>query len=286
MEITVNDEVIPASLFEQERDRLHMDENSPPYHELEDIVRDNLVSRTLIRQAAKKAGIEISAKEIDESLADLKEEAGSEDLFYRRYGITSEQENLVKEEIDLTLQVEKFLEEITKDVAPPTDAEIEEYFQQHQAELSVPEEIEASHIVKNVHCEDEAPEAFNEMREVRKKLVDGADFAETVAAHSDAKDNNGELGRFQQGQILPELETIAFSMSKGEISPVFPSQFGYHIVKVTDHTPARPQTLDEARNTVREKILYNRKNKTIEEWVDTAESKATISIREEAEESS
>ncbi|MEM8953698.1 MAG: peptidyl-prolyl cis-trans isomerase [Verrucomicrobiota bacterium] len=285
MEITVNDEIIPASLFEQERDRLHMDENSPPYHELEEIVRDNLISRTLIRQAAKKAGLKVTSQEIEESLADLKQEAGSEDLFYRRYGITNEQEHLVKEEIDLTLQVEKFLEQITKDVPNPSDAEIQDYFNAHQADLTVPEEVEASHIVKNVHCEDEAPEAYAEMRLVRENLINGADFAKLVAAHSDAKDNNGELGSFQQGQILPELETISFSMRPGEISPVFPSQFGYHIVKVTAHTPSRPQTLEEAQATIREKILYNRKNIAIEKWVDGAEAEATISIREDPDKS-
>jgi parvulin-like peptidyl-prolyl isomerase len=281
MEITVNDEIIPESLFEQERDRLHMEEDSPPYHELEEIVRDNLISRTLIRQAAKKAGFEVSPDEINESLADLKEEAGSEDLFYRRYGITGDQEHLVKEEIDLTLQVEKFLDQITKDIPQPTDEEIAAYFENHRDELSIPEEVEASHIVKNVHCEHDAPDAFKAMRSIRQELLGGADFAEIASSQSDAPENGGSLGSFQQGQILPEIETISFSMNPGEISPVFPTQFGYHIIKVTNHTESRPQTIDEARDNICEKILFERKNKAIENWVDQAEASASISITDE-----
>ena len=48
MEITVNGEPIPRNLFEQERDRLHMDPDSPPYEELEELLRDPLIARTLI----------------------------------------------------------------------------------------------------------------------------------------------------------------------------------------------------------------------------------------------
>jgi parvulin-like peptidyl-prolyl isomerase len=259
-----------------------MEEDSPPFHELEDIVRDNLISRTLIRQAAKKVGFEVSQKEIEESLADLKDEAGSEELFYRRYGITSEQEHLVKDEIDLTLQVEKFIEQISKDVPSPTDEEIAAYYQEHREELFIPEEVEAAHIVKNVQCEHEGPEAFKEIRRLRHELLAGADFSKIASKHSDAGENGGNLGRFQQGQILPEIETISFSMNPGEISPVFPTQFGYHVVKVIDRSDSRQQTLEEARNTIRERLLFERKNKAIEDWVNQAEADASITIKDES----
>ena len=52
---------------------------------------------------------------------DLIEEAGGEELFYRRYGISEEQEDLVKEEIRITLQVEKFVQDLGSDAAEPTD---------------------------------------------------------------------------------------------------------------------------------------------------------------------
>lgn len=281
MEITVNEETIPASLFEQERDRLHMDPNSPPYEELGDIVRDTLVARTLIRQAAQKKDFEIPDSEIADALEDLIKDAGSKDLFYRRYGIDDGQEDLVKEEIRVTLKVERLIQEISQNAAEPARNEIEAYYEEHGAELIEREETEAMHIVMSPHCEHEAAETYEAMREIRTRLLEGADFEGLAAANSTHNDDGGcKLGWFSRGNMVPEFETIAFSMTPGEISPVFQTQFGYHIVKITGRKEEKRLTLEEARPRIVEALLQDKKNALIEEWVDEEKKKAEITVAE------
>ncbi len=278
MEITVNGEVIPDQVINQEKERLHMEPDSPPYDQLDGIVQDNLIARTLIRQGAAQAEIAIPKEDIDEALADMIEEAGGEDRFYSRYGITVEQEATVRDEIELTLKIERFLANITGQSEEPTAEEIQSFYQEHRDGLKQPEEAEASHIVKNVCCEDEAPQTYEEMRSIRRQLLEGADFLELADQHSMGDERGGYLGRFSRGNMLPEFEAIAFSMNPGEISPIFATQFGYHIVKVTDRTEEKSLDLEEATPAIREELSKRKKEALVEEWVEKAKAEAEISV--------
>ena len=141
--------------------------------------------------------------------------------------------------------------------------------------------MEAAHILKTFHCEHEAPEAFEEMRNIRKELLNGADFAELADKHSDSDESGGHLGQFTRGNMAPEFEAITFSMNSGEISPIFQTAYGYHIVKVIDHSEAKEQSREEAADRIKEHLVIEKKNERIENWVEAAEKDAEISIKKD-----
>ncbi|MFV1996047.1 MAG: peptidylprolyl isomerase, partial [Verrucomicrobiales bacterium] len=271
-----------------------MDPESPPYDELEEIVKNNLVTRALIRQGALESqNIEITEEAIGSSLAEMVEEAGGRDLFFRRYGISEDQESTVRDEIKITLRVEKFLSQLGEAAPGASDRKIESYFKEHRDDLFHQEEIEALHINEGVHCEHEAVEAYETMRTLRRRILEGADFAGVAQEHAentreeDAGDGNvteseeaqpWELGRFGRGNMLPEFETIAFSMAAGELSPVFQTQFGYHLVKVTDRQDQTPLTLEEARPVIAERLLDEARHDLVENWVKTRREESTIAF--------
>ena len=109
------------------------------------------------------------------------------------------------------------------------------------------EQVKASHILVafkgSPAAQKDKPELTEEQAkakadEIRKKLVAGADFAETAKKESDdtgSGSRGGELGSFGRGQMVPEFEEAAFSSKPGEITPVVRTQFGYHIIKVDAH---------------------------------------------------
>ena len=209
------------------------------------------------------------------------EEAGGEDVFYRRYRITSEKKDLVIEEIEITLKIERLLKKIGGSSSEPADEEIKAYHDENTSSLVEAEEVEAMHIVMNVHCEHEAEETYNTIRDVREKLLAGADFEEMAVQHSEnGKADHDKLGRFTRGGMVPEFETVAFSMTPGEISPVFQTQFGYHLVKVTDSRPEKPLSIEEASSRIVERLKHDEKNKLVEEWVEAREKKAEITIED------
>lgn len=90
--------------------------------------------------------------------------------------------------------------------------------------------------------------------EIRRQLVDGADFAALAARYSDDlsnKDNGGELGWFGQGEMVPEFDAAAFALPVGEISEPISTTFGVHLIKVEEKDPERAkdeQTLNSERS--------------------------------------
>jgi len=145
-----------------------------------------------------------------------------------------------KTEVDF--QVDQFL--ATKTFAEmnshlkPTDADLQKYYEAHKSDY---EEVHARHIL--IHTKPLSPsqkeqseaDALAKVQEIRKKIVDGADFAAVASQESDdagSKVKGGDLGTFKHGQMVPPFEQAAFTLKIGELSEPVKSQFGYHLIKV------------------------------------------------------
>lgn len=134
-------------------------------------------------------------------------------------------------------------------------------------------EVRASHIL--VRPKANTPEADAEAKQAieaaRARVVAGEDFAKVAAEVSDcpSKERGGDLGLFGKGRMVKEFEDAAFSQPVNEVGPVIKTQFGYHIVKVTEQKAAEP----EGRLTVR--MLLKR--------IPMAETKDEIRQRLESE---
>lgn len=100
------------------------------------------------------------------------------------------------------------------------------------------EEINASHILIRVSPQDDPKDtllAYQKIQEIRKKAMNGEDFAKLALEYSqDASvaTNQGNLGYFSVLQMVYPFETAAYNTPKGEVSPIVRTQFGYHILKV------------------------------------------------------
>lgn len=97
-------------------------------------------------------------------------------------------------------------------------------------------------------------EALAKAQDLRKKLVDGADFATLAKVESDdagSGANGGDLGTFGHGRMVPAFEQVAFTIPVGEISEPVKSQFGYHIIKVETR---QEKTFVEVRPEIEKKL--------------------------------
>ena len=135
-----------------------------------------------------------------------------------------------------------------------TDEELKDYYEKHKSMFKTEEMVKASHVL--VETEEQA-------NEILEDITDGLSFEEAAEKYSScpSKQNGGGLGQFGRGQMVKEFEDAAFSMQVGEISEPVKTQFGYHIIKLTDHIPARNSEFEEVYKEVKDGFFVEKQEK-------------------------
>jgi parvulin-like peptidyl-prolyl isomerase len=89
---------------------------------------------------------------------------------------------------------------------------------------------------------DQQQARHKQIDDLLKRIQGGANFAALAKQYSEdpgSKDNGGELSAFSRGQMVPEFEAAAFSLTNNQVSDVIKTTYGYHIIKLIDKTPAK-----------------------------------------------
>ncbi len=146
------------------------------------------------------------------------------------------------------------------------EEKMKDYYAINKKEFEKPERVKASHILIRPDLSPTSPTGLSEedAEKFAKKLLAqikaGESFAELAKKYSadpGSKEKGGDLGWFEKGQMVPEFEKIAFALDKGKVSDVFKSQYGYHIVKVTDKDPGFTPTYEKVKNEILKKLQKN-----------------------------
>jgi len=190
--------------------------------------------------------------------------------------LTGPDEQRIRQDVARQTRVTHFLDDLCKNVPAPTEAVIAAYFTEHQAEFMEAEQLHAVHIVRHPRNQEEADKAYADLLQLRPRLLAGGNFMEIAQKESECHDSSPDLGFFPRGQMVPEFETVVFSMNLGEISPIFQTSFGYHIATVLERKPARCKTIDECRTEITAQLHHDLKNDYIGHWVDAKKSVAQI----------
>jgi len=141
---------------------------------------------------------------------------------------------------------------------PP--AEIERYYNDNIDQFSTPEQVQASHILFKTEGKD-VEEVRKAAEAVLEKAKSGADFASLAKQYSEdegSAENGGDLGFFGRDAMVPEFEQAAFTMDVGQISDLIQTQYGFHIIKVTDKRPAVVKPLDEVKAQIEDQLKWER----------------------------
>jgi len=136
-----------------------------------------------------------------------------------------------------------------------TPEEVAARYQQNLAMYQTPEQVRASHILFKTEGKDEAA-VRKRAESVLARVKAGQDFAALAKQYSEdsSKDQGGDLNFNGRGAWVKEFEDIAFSLQPGQTSDLVKSQFGFHIIKVTDRREASTRTIDEVRGPLEDQI--------------------------------
>ncbi|MGH7198063.1 MAG: peptidylprolyl isomerase [Candidatus Omnitrophota bacterium] len=153
--------------------------------------------------------------------------------------------------------------------------EAQKHYEANKEQYMTPLLFRASHI--QVATEEEA-------RAVRKELLAGADFEELARNKSldSTRARGGDIGFFQKGQLIPEIETAAFAMRKGELSEPVKTQFGYHIIRLTDRAEPTLRDFKLVKGLVERQLINQKRITAYREFVQKLRGNAKVVIDEKA----
>ena len=283
MSFIINGERIEDDVIEEEFEGIKQH-----YEELGEVVccdrdeefmeyaRNNVVNRTLLLQESLKKFGPPSDGEVESMIDFLKEEHGGEEEFYEKTGYSSEDESEFRGSVSNSISVDKILEEAIGQDPDPPDEELEAYYRENIDRYLTEEEVRVSQIFVVPASHQAAKESFQQLREARERLLDGADFDRIALEVGDKVEDEIDLGFYKRGETMPELEAITFSMRDGEISPVVATHYGFHIFKVTGRRKPGPIPFEELRDEVGQHFLQDRRERLMNKLIDSLKARATI----------
>ena len=141
-------------------------------------------------------------------------------------------------------------------VPQPSQQEIQQYFNVHQSEYSVPEQARSRHILIKADAKTDAA-AKAKAESLLKQIKSGANFADLARKNSDdpgSKDKSGELGFARRGMMVPEFDNAIFTQKIGD-TEIVKTKFGYHIIQVEERQSASRQSLNEVRPVIQATLI-------------------------------
>lgn len=244
--------------------------------EFRSMAKDNLISRALLSQESRKRHPEVAAEDVTARLNKLIDEAGGETQFYMKIGMPVKDEEIIRDNVAGGVRLDKTLNEIYSPDPTPTEEELKACYEANIKLYLTEEEIRASHITKSLQGATSRNDVYQAMRDIRTKLLAGADFATVAEEHRSDEQQQIDLGWFKRGEFMEEFETIAFSMNEGEISPVFTTQLGFHVCTVAGRKPSVPKPFEEVKDAVLQRLIEEHRDTKFNAFLEELKAVAKI----------
>jgi peptidyl-prolyl cis-trans isomerase C len=249
--------------------------DDPQYQATVQQILPQLVNIEIAKAYAQEHNITVSDKEVDQELAKLKEQVGDQarasgqdmsnqeayEQALKQNNITEDQ---LREDIRENLPVQEVQERVTGD-AEPSNKEIQNYYEKNkEAQFTTPEQRCVRHILFNKDQKEKA-------EDVKQQLENGEDFAKLAKENSQdpgSAENGGDLGCLGKGETVPEFEEAAFGAEQGEIVGPVKTEFGYHILQVTDVKPEQTRSLQEVESQIRSQLATEKQSEAFNKWIE------------------
>lgn len=277
--------------------------NSFLYYLIKDKVVNELIVKELLNQEVEKRGIKVSGEDVDNAVKEIVDKVGSKEQLnqiLKQNGITTSQ---FKKDLAEEVKMKKLAQELTD--SKVSDADAKKYYNENVNQFKYPEKVKASHILISVNPQEieeiitsDKENAGISQEEIKKKVAaeianrkakaekllgeikkDQSQFEKLAKENSDDTTTavkGGDLGFFAAQDMVPEFSKAAFSMKPNTVSNLVETQFGYHIIKVTDRMAAGQQPFEKVKNDIKGFLETQKQLEAIDKLVESLKKNATI----------
>ncbi|MGR8948099.1 MAG: peptidylprolyl isomerase [Gammaproteobacteria bacterium] len=171
--------------------------------------------------------------------------------------------------------------EVSSLITSPSGYHIISLTDQRSGDQVLVEQHKARHILISPSELISDEEALNRIRQLKYRLEEGEDFAQIARQHSDDRGSaldGGNLGWVSKGQMVPEFEEVMIYSDVGVISHPFRSEFGWHILQVTERR-TYDGTEEVKRQKARRAIGQRKKDDRLQTWLRRLRDEAYVEFR-------
>jgi peptidyl-prolyl cis-trans isomerase C len=247
-------------------------------------VLDDMIGYKLLVQEAKARKVAVPDADVEAQIAQIRSQFPNQQQFEQALAAQKMTLQDVRDDARAEMSVEKLVEgEIAAKIAIKPEA-VSDFYQKNQDKFQQGPRVRASHILIQVPQGADAAAKQQAKAKADALLTDlkaGKDFASAAKENSQdpgSAPNGGDLGFFEQGQMVPQFEQAAFALKPGQMSDVVETQFGYHIIKVAEKQDSRVVPLEEAKAQIEQYLTEQNRHAQTELFVNALKAKAKIEI--------
>ncbi len=266
-------------------------QNIPPEQMvmMEQQVLERLIQVQLLMAKAtdtdKTKGAETSNKRFE----NVKTRAGTEEALNRQLkSVGMSQEDLHGKMLEEATAEAVLERELKVNI---TDEDVKKFYDENPAKFEQPEMVRATHILLATKDQTSGAELSDaqktakhkQMEGLLKRARDGEDFAKLakeVSEDTASKDKGGEY-TFPRGQMVAEFEAAAFSLKTNQVSDIITTQFGYHIIKLSEKLPAKKMEMAKVSQDIKDYLKGQAVQKQLPEYMEKAKKDADVQILDE-----
>jgi peptidyl-prolyl cis-trans isomerase C len=289
---TVNGTAITQSDLDREfsRIKLQADRRQQPLNasaisQIKNRILETLIHRELLYQTSLEQGFVLDDSEVDQNLEQIKQRLSPGKSFAQALAEIHVSETDFRNEIKKAMLIQKLMEKEVYSKISISEKDARIFYDNNPQFFQEPERIRASHILvklDNPADESQRAKALKKIEDIRTRLKNGENFAELAKEFSEGPSgkNGGDLGVFDRTKMVKPFSEAAFALETGEISGIVETQFGFHIIKVTEKLPKTKLKYED----VKERILQTMRRQKIQEATATYldQLKKTANIQKSA----
>ncbi len=246
---------------------------------------DEIVAEKLLAQQAKDLQLEVTDKQVDSAIQDVKMRNKFDDAqFDEALAAQGLDRPKFRQQIRRELETYQVLQYKVRGRVKITDEDVRNYYQSHPQEFGGEEEIHVRHIFlplpPDAAAADEA-KVRAQGEKVLKRLRDGEGFAKVAreVSKGPAAEEGGDLGFLRRGAIQKQLEDAAFALADGQVSGLVRAGPGLHILKVEARRKGGGKGYDEAREEIRGRLMEEQVGTYRKQYLDELKKEALIEAK-------
>ncbi|MFP4376963.1 MAG: peptidylprolyl isomerase [Spirochaetales bacterium] len=250
---------------------------------LQEQVLNQMLAEELIYQAAIERGLQADEETVENQFQQMRSQFESDEAWQEAMDDLGTDEAELRDQLARNALIQDMVAEATSDVGAVTEEEIQTFYEENPQFFEQGEQVAARHIListEGITDEEVLEEKRAQAEAIREELQGGADFAAVAQERSEgpSASRGGDLGTFGRGQMVPAFEEAAFNLEVGEISAIVETQFGYHIIEVTERIDAGATPLAEARPNIQQYLVEEKQQEAITSYIDSLREEAEVEI--------